>query len=475
MLDLASTFRATARASCLAAGALALGLLAAPCAAQDCPPDGWIPVWSDEFDGSTLNGAKWRAENAALVKNNEQQYYSPTAVTIANGCLTIKSTNVPRGGRPYTSGLVETIDRFSQKYGRFEMRAKLPKTKGIWPAFWMLPQSKQWPPEIDIMELLGHQPYKTYMTHHWGTWPNVQSEGGFYIGPDFSADFHTFRADWYPDRIEYFVDDVMRVKHVSNIPQEPFYIILNTAVGGDWPGNPDNTTVFPQDFVVDYVRVYSYDPARQSLTNPGFEASPPLAGWTKFGNAFTQAGQAYSGTLAGKIYGQFNGSFNASGMYQEIPVSEGDQVRAASKWYNWTNDYMRGDNWSEMRIEWRTAADQLLSYESVRTLDAGSVRDTYLPFDLRGVAPAGASKARLVFIFFQPGLASGASFVDTAEFGVINGCPADFDRSGFVDTVDYDAFVTAFEGGYECADFDRTGFVDTEDFDAFVRAFLGGC
>ncbi|MCC6426539.1 MAG: glycoside hydrolase family 16 protein [Phycisphaerales bacterium] len=449
--------------------------MAAIAGAQTCPPDGWIPTWSDEFSGTTLDGSKWRAENAALVKNNELQYYHPSHVTLANGMMTIKSTDTPMGGRPYTSGLIETKGRFAQKFGRIEMRAKLPKTKGIWPAFWTLPAAGQWPPEIDIMELLGHQPYKMYMTHHWGNWPNVQSEHDFFLGPDFSADFHTFRADWHPDRIEYYVDEVMRAKHESNIPQEPFYIIINTAVGGDWPGNPDGTTVFPQFFVVDYVRVYSYDPQRQKLTNPGFETMPSLTGWGKYGNAFTQSGQQYTGSQAGKLYGQFNGSFNSSGIYQDITVSPGQRVRGTSYWYNWSSDSMRADNYCEMRIEWRNAVNTVISTESVRTLDAASPQNTHLPFELRADAPAGTAKARLLFVFFQPQMASGAAFIDTCEFGIIDECPADFDRTGFVDTDDFDGFIEVFEAGYECADFDRSGFVDTDDFDAFVRAFELGC
>ncbi|GMV27219.1 MAG: hypothetical protein AMXMBFR58_32500 [Phycisphaerae bacterium] len=451
----------------------AAALLASLANGQICPPDGWIPVWSDEFSGTSLDGSKWRAENAALVKNNEQQYYHPSHVTVADGFMTIKSSNTPMGGRPYTSGLIETKGRFNQQFGRIEMRARLPRTKGMWPAFWMLPASNQWPPEIDIMELLGHQPNKVYMTHHWGTWPNVQSEGDSYTGPDFSADFHTFRADWYPDRIEYYIDDVMRAKHEQAIPAEPFFIIINTAVGGDWPGNPDVTTVFPQFFVVDYVRVYSYDPARQQLSNPGFESG--LTGWSKWGNSFTQAGQQYSGSSAGKMYGQFNGAYNTSGIYQDIPVQPGQKVRAASKWYNWANDYMRGANFAEMRLEWRTAANALISYESVRTLDATSPSNVHLPFEIRAVAPAGAAKARMLHMFFQPGMDAGAAFVDTCEMGVIDSCPADFDRTGFVDLDDYDRFVQAFEAGESCADFDGTGFVDTEDFDAFVQAFELGC
>jgi beta-glucanase (GH16 family) len=457
-----------------AAAVATLAIMSGAANAQVCPPDGWIPTFRDEFDGTTLDGTKWRAENAALVKNNEQQYYSPAAVTVANGYVTIKSTNTPMGGRPYTSGLIETVDRFSQQFGRFEMRAKLPKTKGIWPAFWTLPASRQWPPEIDIMELLGHEPTKMYMTHHWGTWPNVQSEGGNWSGPDFSADFHTFRADWYPDRIEYFVDDVMRDKHERSIPAEPFYMIINTAVGGDWPGFPDATTVFPQFFVVDYVRAYQYDPDRQTLTNPGFESG--LTGWTRFGNAFTQGTGPYSGLNSGKLYGNFSGGFNVSGLYQDRPAAAGQTWRAASYWYNWSSDFMRADNWAEMRIEWRNAGGTLLRTDSVRTLDAASPQNVHLPFELRAVAPAGTATARLLFIFLQPGNAGGAAFMDTAEFGHIDGgCPSDFDKSGFVDTEDFDRFVQAFEAGAPCADFDGTGFVDTDDFDRYVLAFESGC
>jgi beta-glucanase (GH16 family) len=113
-----------------------------------------------------------------------------------------------------------------------------------------------WPPEIDIMELLGHEPTRVYMTHHWGAWPNVQSHGGSYAGPDFSQDFHTFAIEWRPGLLIWLVDGVLRFVSTTHVPDEPFFIILNTAVGGDWPGNPDQTTVFPQYHEIDYVRWY---------------------------------------------------------------------------------------------------------------------------------------------------------------------------------------------------------------------------
>ncbi|MDD5746928.1 MAG: glycoside hydrolase family 16 protein, partial [Candidatus Omnitrophica bacterium] len=207
---------------------------------------GWHLVWQDEFNGNAMDPAKWRAEDAALVKNNELQYYSPDEVYVHDGLLTLRSREREKGGRDYTSGLVETKGRFSQKFGRIEIRARLPKGQGIWPAHWMLPISGKWPPEIDIMELIGHSPRTVFMTVHWGQWPAVQHYGKMYTGPDFSAGFHTFAVEWDPDRLRWYVDGVLRCTTSGHIPQERFYIILNTAVGGNWPGAPNSTTVFPQ-------------------------------------------------------------------------------------------------------------------------------------------------------------------------------------------------------------------------------------
>lgn len=216
----------------------------------------WRLVWSDEFNDSKLDESKWRAEEAALVKNNERQYYAADHVVFRDGKAVIRSTDEARGGRPYTSGLIESRGRFAQAFGRFEARMKLPRTQGIWPAFWMLPEDGRWPPEIDIMEVLGHQPTKTYMSNHWGKWPNNKHETSSFEGPDFSAGFHTYACEWFPDRIDFYVDGVKHATHKDGVPQDPFYIIFNTAVGGDWPGFPDDTTVFPQAFEIDWVRVY---------------------------------------------------------------------------------------------------------------------------------------------------------------------------------------------------------------------------
>lgn len=218
---------------------------------------GWYLIFNDEFDGNELDLSKWRVEDAALVKNNELQYYTPDDVYLRDGVLVLRSQKRPMGGREYTSGLVETIGKFSFQYGRVEVRAKLPGTKGLWPAHWMMPETKRWPPEIDIMELVGHRPNTIHMTNHYGVWPNNRYETRVYTGPDdYTKDFHTFAIEWESDEIRWYIDGIERFSTEKNIPKEPFYVILNTAVGGNMPRNPDDTTVFPQYHAIDYVRVY---------------------------------------------------------------------------------------------------------------------------------------------------------------------------------------------------------------------------
>ncbi|MCA9406307.1 MAG: family 16 glycosylhydrolase [Candidatus Omnitrophica bacterium] len=216
----------------------------------------WVLVWSDEFDGKEVDTTKWRIEDAALIKNNELQYYTPEDVYLENGNLVLRSRKKSMGGRDYTSGLVETKGLYTQTYGFFEIRAKLPKGKGIWPAHWMMNAVGTWPPEIDIMELIGHEPNKVHMTNHWGLHPDNRMEGSHFTGPDFSEDFHTFGLQWEKGLLRWFVDGEERYSTTENVHDVPFYLILNTAVGGNWPGKPNATTEFPQYHYIDYVRVF---------------------------------------------------------------------------------------------------------------------------------------------------------------------------------------------------------------------------
>lgn len=227
----------------------------------------WKLVWSDEFDGKSLDASRWRIEDLSPLKNQERQYYAPANATVENGNLVILSEEKPGGGRAYTSAQIDTHRKYARAFGKFEARMKLPKTKGIWPAFWLLPEDGRWPPEIDIMELLGHEPDTVYMTTHWGIFPKIDHAGSPFKGPDFSADFHVFSCEWFPDHIDFMVDGVKRYTAPKEIPQDPMYVIFNVAVGGEWPGFPDKTTVFPQRMLVDYVRVYEpVEAARKYLS-----------------------------------------------------------------------------------------------------------------------------------------------------------------------------------------------------------------
>ena len=227
-------------------------------------PDGWKMVWHDEFEGSALDLAKWTPADAAYKKNNELQYYTPEDVYVRDGHLTLRSQRRRMEKRFFTSGLVDTKGKFSLTSGRVEVRARLPKGQGIWPAHWMMPADGSWPPEIDIAELLGHFPDKVHMTHHFRM-PDgsARKHGEVFRGPDFSKDFHVFAVEWERDEIRWYIDRQLRFKSRDNVPSAPMQIILNTAVGGDWPGEPTSKTVFPQHHDIDYVRVYTRDPQAQ--------------------------------------------------------------------------------------------------------------------------------------------------------------------------------------------------------------------
>lgn len=220
---------------------------------------GWILTFHDEFDGTSLDTSKWidsYPHGARTHNNGEQEFYAPDGYDVSGGDLHLIAENTPDGGMPYKSGMIASYGHFAQQYGWFEIRAKFPAGKGMWPAFWLLPADGSWPPEIDVLEILGHEPDKVYMTNHWGQWNDHHSHGESWIGPDFSQGFHTFAVDWEPGLIVWYVDGVERARSTEGVPDAPMYVIANLAVGGNWPGNPDATTHFPASMDVDYIRVY---------------------------------------------------------------------------------------------------------------------------------------------------------------------------------------------------------------------------
>lgn len=291
-------------------------------------PRGWHLLWSDEFDGPAVDRTKWEIEDAALVKNNERQYYAPDDVYIKNGALVLRSRKRAMGGREYTSGLVRTRGKFAIAFGRIEIRAKLPRTQGIWPAHWMLPDDGSWPPEIDIMECVGSQPNVITMSLHTGSWPGLYSQTEDFMGPDYSSDFHTFALEWEPKEMRWFIDGVKRFSTANSIPRIPMFLILNTAVGGDMPGEPDETTVLPQFHLIDYVRVYCRNTPGQFYLVTAAEhgrifaspqASPYTAGATVSLTAYPSISYAF---------GQWSGDFEGTNNPAQISMNAHKNVRA---------------------------------------------------------------------------------------------------------------------------------------------------
>lgn len=232
-------------------------------------------VWSDEFDAQTLDVNNWTPIiNGNGGGNNELQYYTDNAanVSTANGNLQITARQENYMGANYTSGRIHTRYKVGFKYGRIEARIKMPYGRGIWPAFWMLPTEGNWPiyGEIDIMELLGHQPNKTYATIHGSDTNNQHVQSGVnYTLPtgSFADNYHLYALEWNANSLSFYVDEMLiGTKNKTDLPtwqwnfDKEFYLLLNVAVGGNWPGSPDATTVFPQTMLVDYVRVYQQLP-----------------------------------------------------------------------------------------------------------------------------------------------------------------------------------------------------------------------
>lgn len=245
-------------------------------------------VWADEFDiDGAPNPQNWNFEIGDGTAqglpqgwgNNELQYYTdrPENVKVENGVLVITARKESFEGSNFTSARLVTKGLFEQKYGRFEARIKVPFGKGYWPAFWMLGDDSNgdsWPQvgEIDIMEYLGDKPSTVFGTIHGPEFSGANSISKKFTLQDdrFDTGFHVFGIEWSPDRINWYVDDKLYqsltrkdVEKETNGQGEwvfndrSFYMILNIAVGGNLPGNPNADTVFPQSMVVDYVRVYN--------------------------------------------------------------------------------------------------------------------------------------------------------------------------------------------------------------------------
>ncbi len=232
-------------------------------------------IWADEFEGSALDTSVWQIEvNDKGGGNNELQYYTdrPENLEVKDGYLNIIAQEEQYLGRKYTSARINTKSKFNFKYGKIEARLKTPFGQGMWPAFWLLGQSidtEGWPDcgEIDIMEMIGGEGRENtvHSTLHWGPYSDEghPSAGKAYTLSTgfFSDEFHVIVTEWNESIIKTFCDgDLFFTIDISAHGMEAFhdqfYMIINLAVGGNWPGSPDETTEFPQTFQIDYVRLY---------------------------------------------------------------------------------------------------------------------------------------------------------------------------------------------------------------------------
>ncbi|AXU17413.1 family 16 glycosylhydrolase (plasmid) [Streptomyces clavuligerus] len=272
--------------------ALALGFsLCAPqplATATAPPPPGAgaaaaVPVFEETFDGpagAAPDARRWNTEVGDNVNNRERQYYTPgnaNAALDGQGHLVITARRENPGnyscwyGRcEYTSARLNTAGKFNAAYGRVEARVKMSRGQGVWPAFWMLGQDfgqVGWPAsgEIDIMENVGHELGRVHGTLHGPGYSGGEGITGSYNLPPgqvFADAFHTFAIDWAPDVITWSVDGQVYQRRTPAdlggrawVFNKPFFLLLNLAIGGNWPGDPDGSTVFPQRLVIDHVRV----------------------------------------------------------------------------------------------------------------------------------------------------------------------------------------------------------------------------
>lgn len=247
-------------------------------------PPGWVLSWADEFngpDGSGVDGSKW----TALVGgegwgNQEREYYTddPANAHLQGGSLVITATKEGAaqhqcwyGTCQFTSARIQTKGKLEKQFGRFEARIQVPQGQGVWPAFWMLGgniEGAGWPGcgEIDIMENIGKEPATVHGSLHGPGYSGGQPLTGTYglDGAKFADAFHVFAVEWEQDVVRFYVDDnLYQTRTPADVPagstwvyDHPFFLLLNLAIGGQWPGDPDGATVFPQTMKVDYVRVY---------------------------------------------------------------------------------------------------------------------------------------------------------------------------------------------------------------------------
>jgi len=459
-------------------------------------------VWSDEFDGAALNTDSWDIQIGTGQAydlpdgwgNNELQYYTnfPENLSVSNGTLKITAREVPFGGKDYTSARIRTIGNHDFLYGRFEGRIKLPSTQGIWPAFWMLPTDTPYgiwaaSGELDIMESTNTAD-RIFGTAHYG-FPspgNIGNGNSIATGEDFSTGFHVYAMEWEPDEVRWYLDgqlyhvltsDTWFSSGAQDNDRAPFdvefHLLLNVAVGGNFPGDPDGSSVFPQTMEVDWVRVF------QSVQAP-FAGAPLAIPGTIQAEDFDAGnnGQSYKDSDEG----------NNGGAYRDTDVDI-----EATDGGGFNVGWIDGGEWLEYTVDVAQAGTYDLTARVASLSTGGSFRIERDGVDLTGNVQvpitggwqtwttvtatleleAGEQILRFVNLLPDPFRYNLDSLVFEAQDSACS--PADLDGDGSVSFPDVGAFLAAFASGDLAADFNGDGSVSFPDVSLFLSEFAQGC
>lgn len=476
-------------------------LFCAPSFAQDA----WQLVWEDEFEGSQLNSDNWSAQTGTGTAyglpagwgNNELQYYTNSSdnIVVSNGTLKIIAREQNFGGRNYTSARIRTLNKQEFLYGRIEARLKLPSTPGAWPAFWMLPTDSPYGTwassgEIDVMESVNYAD-RIYGTLHYGNnWPNNQATGPrLEDGTDFSQDFHTYRIDWDPETITWYVDDVMFGSRSntqwfsSAAPSNPlapfdtpYHLLLNVAVGGNFPGNPNGASNFPQTMEVDYVRAFQ----RTQLPFPG---DPHTIPGTIQAEDFDLGGQGLSYNDCDQTNN--GGAYRESGVDIEVSTEEGYNI-----------SHMCQGEWIEYTVDVQTAGTYTLDTRIASDRTGGAFRIERDGQDLTGTVfflatfgwqnwstasttldlEAGEQVLRFVNMGVVDTQYNLNSFTFTLQGGSSSCNNADFaEPFGELNFFDVSAFLSAYNSQSIDADFNNDGLFNFFDVSEFLSEYNLGC
>jgi beta-glucanase (GH16 family) len=417
---------------------------------------GWTLVWADEFtqpNGSSPDTNKWAFDTGGDGwGNNELEYYTSRTnnARIENNQLVIEAHQENYLGRTNTSARLKSQGKVSWAYGRIEARIKIPRGQGIWPAFWTLGTnipSAGWPGcgEIDIMENIGKEPTLVHGTVHGPGYSGGNGIGGpcpLSASGAYADDFHIYAIEWTTNQIKWFRDgqqyfgvNPASLPNATNwVFTKPQFVLLNVAVGGFWPGYPDGTTAFPQRMTVDYVRVYAATNlaacTANLLENSGLE-SGSLTNWTTYGahNLLENIKNlpVHDGTNVYKVYGQFSGSENFTGIYQDLAASAGQTFTASGWAFTPSNDQIAGSNTAWMEVSFRNATNVLALYRTA-LINTNTPEGIWLNLAVTNrlnptnsavigsvtnlVAPTNTSFVRYQVVFRQPANAAGAVLFD---------------------------------------------------------------